>query len=96
MLASLGTIALVVQHTYTIPLSDALRLGTLSALELARQVLTVGAIVVLVVLGAGVLPLLAVVLAVNLAADSADGGARAHANLAARGPAPASLADAAD
>ncbi|HEY2537299.1 MAG TPA: oligosaccharide flippase family protein [Solirubrobacteraceae bacterium] len=66
ILASLGTIALVVQHTYTIPLSNALRLGTLSALDLARQVLTVGAIVVLVALGAGVLPLLAVVLAVNL------------------------------
>ena len=66
VLASLGTIALVAQHTHTIPISAELRLGTLSALELARQVLTVGAIVVLVVLGAGVLPLLAVVLAVNL------------------------------
>jgi O-antigen/teichoic acid export membrane protein len=66
VLASLGTIALVVQHTHTIPISAELRLGTLSALELARQVLSVGAIVVLVVLGAGVLPLLAVVLAVNL------------------------------
>ncbi len=67
VLASLGTIALVVQHTHTIPLAAALRLGTLSALELARQVLTVVAIVALVALGAGVLPLLAVVLAVNLA-----------------------------
>ncbi len=66
VLASLGTIALVVQHTHTIPISAELRLGTLSALELARQVLSVGSIVVLVVLGAGVLPLLAVVLAVNL------------------------------
>ncbi len=66
VLASLGTIALVVQHTHTIPISAALRLGTLSALDLARQVLTVGMIVVLVVLGAGVLPLLAVALAVNL------------------------------
>ncbi len=66
LLASLGTIALVVQHTHTIPISAALRLGTLSALELARQVLTVAAIAILVVLGAGVLPLLAVVLAVNL------------------------------
>ena len=66
VLASLGTIALVAQHTHTIPISAELRLGTLSALELARQVLTVGAIVVLVVLGAGVLLLLAVVLAVNL------------------------------
>ena len=66
VLASLGTIALVVQHTHTIPISAALRLGTLSALDLARQVLTVVAIVGLVVLGAGVLPLLAVALAVNL------------------------------
>jgi O-antigen/teichoic acid export membrane protein len=66
VLASLGTIALVAQHTHTIPISAELRLGTLSALELARQVLTVGAIVILVLLGAGVLPLLAVVLAVNL------------------------------
>jgi O-antigen/teichoic acid export membrane protein len=66
VLASLGTIALVAQHTHTIPISAELRLGTLSALELARQVLTVGAIVILVVVGAGVLPLLAVVLAVNL------------------------------
>jgi O-antigen/teichoic acid export membrane protein len=66
VLASLGTIALVAQHTHTIPISAELRLGTLSALELARQVLTVAAIVILVVLGAGVLALLAVVLAVNL------------------------------
>jgi len=66
VLASLSTIALVVQHTHTIPLAASLRLGTLSALELARQAATVGAIVLLVVLGAGVLPLLAVALAVNL------------------------------
>lgn len=67
VLASLGTIALVVQHTHTIPLTAALRLGPLSALDLARQALTVAAIVALVALGAGVLPLLAVALAVNLA-----------------------------
>jgi O-antigen/teichoic acid export membrane protein len=66
VLASLGTIALVVQHTHTIPLSAALRLGALSGLDLTRQVLTVAAIVILVALGAGVLPLLAVALAVNL------------------------------
>jgi O-antigen/teichoic acid export membrane protein len=66
VLASLGTIALVIQHTYTIPLTVALRLGTLSALELTRQVLTVAAIVALVLAGAGVAPLLAVALAVNL------------------------------
>jgi O-antigen/teichoic acid export membrane protein len=66
VLASLGTVALVVQHTHTIPLAAELRLGTLSLLELARQVLSVAAIVALVVLGAGLLPLLAVTLAVNL------------------------------
>jgi O-antigen/teichoic acid export membrane protein len=66
VLASLGTVALVAQHTYTIPLTAELRLGTLASLDLARQVLSVAAIVVLVLLGAGVLPLLAVVLVVNL------------------------------
>jgi O-antigen/teichoic acid export membrane protein len=66
VLASLGTVALVVQHTHTIPISVQLRIGTLSALELARQVLSVGMIVTLIALGAGVLPLLAVVLAANL------------------------------
>lgn len=67
LLASLGTIALVVQHTHTIPIAAALRIGTLSSLELARQALSVAAIVALVLAGAGVLPLLAVAPAVNLA-----------------------------
>ncbi|HEY2180633.1 MAG TPA: oligosaccharide flippase family protein [Solirubrobacteraceae bacterium] len=66
VLAGLGTIALVVQHTHTIPIAAALRLGTLSLLDLLRQVLSVGAIVALVLAGAGVLPLLAVALVVNL------------------------------
>jgi len=66
VLASLGTVALVVQHTHTIPIAAQLRIGTLAALELARQALSVAAIVALVALGAGVLPLLAVVPAVNL------------------------------
>jgi O-antigen/teichoic acid export membrane protein len=67
ILASLSTIALVVQHTHTIPISAALRIGTLSALELARQAMTVALIVGFVLLGAGVLPLLAVALIVNVA-----------------------------
>lgn len=66
LLASLGTVALVVQHTHTIPIAAALRLGVLSGLDLARQVLSVGAIVILVALDGGVLPLLAVALVVNL------------------------------
>jgi O-antigen/teichoic acid export membrane protein len=64
--ASLATVALVLQHTLSIPLSAALRLGTLSLLDVARQALTVIAIVVLVLLGAGLLPLLAATLLVNL------------------------------
>jgi len=47
VLAALGTVALVIQHTHTIPITAELRLGTLSALDLARQALTVAAIVVL-------------------------------------------------
>lgn len=64
-LASVATVALVLQHTLSIPLSAELRLGALSLLELARQALTVAAIVVLIALGAGVFPLLAVTLLVN-------------------------------
>jgi len=66
VLASLGMIALMVRDTHTIPIAAALRLGTLSSLELARQALTVAALVTLVALGGGLLPLLAVSLAVNL------------------------------
>jgi O-antigen/teichoic acid export membrane protein len=66
VLASMATVALVFQHTLSIPLAAALRLGTISLLDLTRQALTVTGIVALVVLGAGVLPLLAVTLAANL------------------------------
>jgi O-antigen/teichoic acid export membrane protein len=64
--ASVATVALVFQHTLSIPLMAGLRLGTLSLLELVRQALTVAAIVVLVLAGAGVLPLLTVTLVANL------------------------------
>ncbi|HWF25387.1 MAG TPA: polysaccharide biosynthesis C-terminal domain-containing protein [Solirubrobacteraceae bacterium] len=64
--ASLATVALVFQHTLSIPLTTDLRLGVLSALELARQALYVGGIVVLAAVGAGVLPLLSIPLPVNL------------------------------
>jgi O-antigen/teichoic acid export membrane protein len=64
--AGLGTVAIVWQHTLSIPLATALRLGVISSLELARQVLSVALIVALIVVGAGVLPLLAVMLVVNL------------------------------
>ena len=64
VVAGLATIALVLQHTLTIPVTAELRLGALSLLELARQALAMIAIVVLIVLGAGVFPLLAVTLVV--------------------------------
>lgn len=65
ILAGIATLALVVQHTLTIPIAAALRLGTISTLELLRQALTVGALVALALAGAGVAPLLAVTLLIN-------------------------------
>jgi O-antigen/teichoic acid export membrane protein len=65
--ASVATVAVVFQHTLSIPLTTDLRLGTLSALELARQALLVGGLVLLASLGAGVFPLLSVSLLANLA-----------------------------
>ncbi len=66
VMASLATVALVLQHTLSVPLSAELRLGTMALLDFARQALTVVAIVALVVLGAGLFPLLAVTLAVYM------------------------------
>jgi len=63
--ASLGTVMLVLQHTYSIPLLVDLRIGLVSMIDLARQVLSMVAIVALVVAGAGLMPLLAVTLVVN-------------------------------
>lgn len=64
--AGLGTVAIVWQHTYSIPLSASLRLGVLSALEVGRQAVTVAMIAALVLVGAGVFPLLAVMLMANV------------------------------
>jgi O-antigen/teichoic acid export membrane protein len=68
LLASIATVLLVIQHTYSIPLSADLRISTVSLLDLGRQALTMMALVALVLGGAGVLPLLAVSLAVNAVA----------------------------
>jgi O-antigen/teichoic acid export membrane protein len=65
--AALATIALVVQHTFSIPLSADLRLGAVSALEFGRQALLTGGIVALVLIRAGVFPLLSMTLAANAA-----------------------------
>jgi O-antigen/teichoic acid export membrane protein len=65
--ASVATVVLVLQHTFSIPLAADLRIGLVSMLDLARQALTMIALVTLVLLGAGVFPLLAVTLAANAA-----------------------------
>lgn len=64
--ASLSTVALVLLHTLSIPLASELRLGAMSAIEVARQALTVVGLVALVAIGAGVFPLLTVILVVYL------------------------------
>jgi len=65
--ASLAVVALVVQHTLSIPITTALRVGTLSALDLARQAASVALLVVLILAGAELFALLAVSLVVNVA-----------------------------
>jgi O-antigen/teichoic acid export membrane protein len=64
VVASLATVALVFQHTLSIPLAAELRLGTLALLDFARQLLTVLAIVALILGHAGVFALLLVNLVV--------------------------------
>lgn len=59
-LAGLGVILLMVQHAFTIPLHAELRLALATGLEVLRQALVVAGIVVLVAVGAGLLPFLAV------------------------------------
>lgn len=66
VLASAATFPLIVLHTVSIPLSNDLRLGTLSMLELLRQLLWAGGLIALSVVHATVLPLLATLLAAHL------------------------------
>jgi O-antigen/teichoic acid export membrane protein len=58
--AGVAMVLTVVQGTFTVPLASQLRLGLVTALELLRQILSVTAIVVLVVLGSRLLPFLVV------------------------------------
>jgi O-antigen/teichoic acid export membrane protein len=59
ILAGIGIGLVSVQVTVAVPLSAMLRLGQTSALELMRQAVWVGLLAILVLLGAGLLPLLA-------------------------------------
>ncbi len=52
ILAGVGMVLTVVQGTFGVPLASRLELGWITALELVRQVLSVGSVVVLVLLGA--------------------------------------------
>ena len=65
-LAGIGLALTVVQTTLAIPLAVGLRNAALAALDIVRQVLTVGGYAVLVVLGAGVVAFLAVTVPVGL------------------------------
>jgi O-antigen/teichoic acid export membrane protein len=65
-IAGLGLLVSVTQQMYMVPLGTALRIGWVSALDLARQVLLVLAVVGLVLAGAGLLPFLVVSLPVSV------------------------------
>jgi O-antigen/teichoic acid export membrane protein len=58
--AGVGMVLTVVQGTFAVPLSAQLRLGWVTAMDLLRQLLSVAAIVALVLVGAGLIPFLAV------------------------------------
>ena len=60
VVAAVGLGLVSLQATVAVPLFATLRLGQTSALELLRQVVWVGLLAILVALGAGLLPLLAV------------------------------------
>jgi O-antigen/teichoic acid export membrane protein len=67
LLAGLALPLMVAQQMYMIPLGTALRIGLVSAVDLARQLATTLVVVALVVAGAGLLPFLAIPLPVGLA-----------------------------
>lgn len=64
--ASAATVPLIILHTLSIPLTNELRLGTLTMLELARQALWSGGLIALSIAGAGAFPLLAALLVANV------------------------------
>lgn len=67
VLAGVGLVLLLLQQTYTVPLTAQLRYGTIAALEFLRQALSAALIVALVALGASVTAFLAVPIPVGLA-----------------------------
>jgi O-antigen/teichoic acid export membrane protein len=67
MIAAVGLLLLVIQHTAAIPLSSELRLGLITALDFVRNVLATALTLVFVVLGRGLLAFLFVPVPVGLA-----------------------------
>ena len=68
VLAGFGLVLVTCQTTMTLPLTVALRIGGLTALELAKQLVMLAAIALLVLVEAGLLPFFAVSIAVGLVA----------------------------
>ncbi len=66
LLAGAGMVLTVIQGTFSVPLSAGLRLGWVTAMNLIRQVLSVAAIVILVLVGARLLPFLAASVPVSI------------------------------
>jgi O-antigen/teichoic acid export membrane protein len=66
VLAGLGVLAIAMQTTLGIALQAGLRFGLVTGLDLVRQTLTVAAIVILVLAGAGLLPFLALTIPVGI------------------------------
>ncbi len=64
-LMGIGLLFTVLQTTLAIPLNAELRLGTITAIDVVRQVLTAACFAVLVAAGAGILPFLAVTIPVH-------------------------------
>jgi O-antigen/teichoic acid export membrane protein len=64
-LMGVGLLFTVVQTTLAIPLNAELRLGTVTAIDVTRQALTALAFAVLVAVGAGILPFLAVTVPIH-------------------------------
>ena len=60
LVAAAGMVIQTLQAVFAVPLQGGLRLGSVAAVDLARQFVSVGLIIVLVLLGAGIVPLLAV------------------------------------
>lgn len=66
MLGGFGLVLTVAQTTLAIPIGVQLRIGTVTAMDVARQALTAALFVGLALAGAGVLPFLAVVIPVQI------------------------------